>query len=327
MVAYMRSNVAFAVLCGNLIIASLNLFFSIKAMNYNSINYRNLLGAKERLLESNQNYFIKDILEKEIETPKELRNLALINLRLGLLITNAFSFLFIIVLIMSFWLTENECCNGDENIQAAFPLGSCNGKCVCCGECKWSYFGQCSNNKICEGELLILRAFLLAPMCLFVWTYLIVNACGKHISRMSSVIALILINIILIVFCFLSGFDTYCILITVFSFISVIGNFLSILLPNLRNCEHLSYYKNYSTMIDEQPYYNMKLEEVAYPGPEEVMNDSINKPVTPSNIEQNQGYDNDNKILDNSLDAPPPEYLTQKCDDSNQVNIPYPSPE
>ena len=108
MVAYMRSNVAFAVLCGNLIIASLNLFFSIKAMNYNSINYRNLLEAKERLLERNQNYFIKDILEKEIETQKELRNLAEEDLRLGLLILDACSFLFIIILIMSFWITNNE---------------------------------------------------------------------------------------------------------------------------------------------------------------------------------------------------------------------------
>ena len=329
MVAYMRSNVAFAVLCGNLIIASLNLFFSIKAMNYNSINYRNLLEAKERLLERNQNYFIKDILEKEIETPKELRNLNSESLRIGLLITDACSFLFIIVLIISFWLIQNECCNGDANIKEAFPIGSCNGKCECCGECNFNYFGQWTNCFICEMELLFLRLLLLVPICLFVWIYFLIRPCGKHISRMVSVIALILINTTLVILSFLSGFDTYCILIAVCSFVSVIFNFLSILLPNLSNCKHLAYYIPEPALIDKQSDDDINREEINYPGPEEVVQDPFNKPVTPSNIEQNQenDNDNDNRIPDDSLDAPLPEYLTQNNNDNNQVDIPYPSPE
>ena len=117
MMKYMRSTIAFAIIWGNIIIASLNIFFSIMASNYYPRNYRNLLGTKERLLERNQNYFIKYILEKEIETPKDLRNLASGHLRLDLLIPEAFSFLFILILITSFW-TKNECCNKMMKISA-----------------------------------------------------------------------------------------------------------------------------------------------------------------------------------------------------------------
>ena len=325
MVAYMRSNVVFSIIWVNLIISSLNIFFSIMEMAPG--NYKNFRGTKERLLERNQNYFIKDILEKEIETPKELRNLAKGELRLGLLILDACSFLFIIILIMSFWITKNECCNDDENIREAFPIGSFNGKCLCCGECNYNYFGKCSDNDTCELVLLWLRVFLVVPICIFFWTYLIVNACGKHISRISCVIALILINIILVVLSLLSGFDTYCILVAICSFISAVCNFLAILLPNLSHCKNLAYYINEPALINVQSDNYQNCGEEAYPGPEEIVQEPINKPATPSNTEQEQEYDNDNKISDNSLDAPLPVYLTQNNDDSNQVNIPYPSPE
>jgi len=329
MVKYMRSTVAFGIVVGNFIIASLNIFFSLMAINNNPKNYRILLETKERLLERNPNYFIKDILDKEIETPKELRNLSSKSLRFGLLITDACSYLFIIVLIISFWLTENECCNGDENIKEAFPIGSCNGKCECCGECNCNYFGQCTDIAPCELLLLLMRLFLLVPICLFVWIYFLIRPCGKHISRMVSVIALILINTTLVILSFLSGFDTYCILIAVCSFVSVIFNFLSILLPNLSNCKHLAYYIPEPALIDKQSDDDINREEINYPGPEEVVQDPFNKPATPSNIEQNQenDNDNDNRIPDDSLDAPLPEYLTQNNNDNNQVDIPYPSPE
>ena len=61
MVEYMRSTVAFALVFGNIIIASLNIYFSIKAMDNNPYNYL-------RLLEINPNYYIKDIFDKEIDT-------------------------------------------------------------------------------------------------------------------------------------------------------------------------------------------------------------------------------------------------------------------
>ena len=149
MVEYMRSTVAFVLIFGNFILSSLNILFSLKAYNYlpylhiPNYNYRYLSSINEKLVGKNQNYFIKDILEKEIETPKELRNLSLSELRLSLIFTNVSSFIFIILFIMTFWITKNECCNGDKDIVAAFPVGSCNGKCICCGECQWIYFSKC----------------------------------------------------------------------------------------------------------------------------------------------------------------------------------------
>ena len=324
MVEYMRSSVAFAVIFGNIIIASLNIFFSIRAMDWNPYYYRNLFETKEPLLERNRNYFIKDILEKEIETPKELRNLAPANLRLGLLIIDAFSFLFILVLIMSFCVAENECCTNDDNVQEVW---NCNGRCLCCVQCGWSYFGKCSDDDSRDTCLLFVRIVFIPFVCVFIWIYLAVDSCGKHKARMSSVIIIMLIDVALIVLSFLSGFDTYCILIAVFSFVSLICNFLSILLPNLANCQQFAYYDGHSTFIDEQPDENITLGEIAYPGPEEVNQDTINKPATPSNNEQNQGNDNDNRLSVNSLDAPLPVYLTQNNDGSNQINIPYPSPQ
>ena len=95
----------------------------------------------------------------------------------------------------------------------------------------------------------------------------------------------------------------------------------------MANCQQFAYYDGHSTFIDEQPDENIALGEIAYPGPEEVNQDTINKPATPLNNEQNQGNDNDNRLSVNSLDAPLPVYLTQNNDGSNQINIPYPSPQ
>ena len=69
---------------------------------------------------------------------------------------------------------------------------------------------------------------------------------------MASMIALILLNIILIALSFASGFDTYCILIAVCSFVSVICNFLSILIPKLSKFKHLAYYIPEPALIDKQ---------------------------------------------------------------------------
>ena len=58
---YMRSTLAFALFWINLIVASINIYFSIQAKNY--INYSpksyNLRGTKENLLKINPNYFLE----------------------------------------------------------------------------------------------------------------------------------------------------------------------------------------------------------------------------------------------------------------------------
>ena len=359
MVEYMRSTVLFALIFVNTILSSLNIFFPIKAIYYkpwyrNTSNYNNryLSSINESLLEKNKNYFNGDFLSKEIETPKKLRNLGSINFMGIILILNACSFFLIILLIMSFWITKNECCNNDEDIIAAFPEGSCNGKCLCCGECKLNYFGECCpNNKECEMISFMLRAFLMAPLFLCVFSYLIVDACGKHACRMTCVIFLMLINLTLTILSFIAGTDTYCILVAVCAFIAFVCNLLSIVLPNC--LESLSYYEYEPVWNDEQYYQDEYLEDAIYPGSEEVEQDLINKPVTPENVEQNPGYDNDdinNRNSINSLDAAIPisnkttgdnlqennemmnlendqENNQENNQQNNQENIPYPSAE
>ena len=344
MVEYMRSTVAFALIIVNIALSSLNIFFSIMAINYSPYyRYRYLSSINETLLEKNQNYYIKDILEKEIETPKELRNLSS-GIRNAILFINVGAYFFIIFLFATFWMTKNECCNNDEDIVAAFPIGSCNGKCLCCGECKLNYFGECCpNNKECEMISFMLRAFLMAPLFLCVFSYLIVDACGKHACRMTCVIFLMLINLTLTILSFIAGTDTYCILVAVCAFIAFVCNLLSIVLPNC--LESLSYYEYEPVWNDEQYYQDEYLEDAIYPGSEEVENDQLNKPATPDNIEQNPGYDNDeinNRNSINSLDAPTPISNKTTGDNlqennemknlennqqNNQENIPYPSAE
>ena len=114
--AFMKSVIAFALFWVNLIVALLILYFSIKVKNSNYLNRSsyNLLGTKEIFLEINQNYF----LEKEIETQKEFRNLASRNFGNIILFVDLGAFAFIILLMVTFCLTKNECCTNDENVRA-----------------------------------------------------------------------------------------------------------------------------------------------------------------------------------------------------------------
>ena len=328
MVEYMRSTVLFALIFVNAILSSLNIFFSIKGVGYKPLyknnsnyNYRYLSSINESLLEKNKNYFNKDFLSKEIESPKKIRNLGSINFMGIILYINACSFFLIILLIMSFWITKNECCNNDEDIIAAFPEGSCNGKCLCCGECKWKYFDDCCpNNSACSALSYFIRIFMLVPLSPFIIIYLIVNACGKHVCRMICVIFLMLLNLASIILSFISGTDTFCILVAVCSFIAFVCNLLSIILPNC--IERLSYYEYEPVWNDDQYYQDEYLEDAIYPGSEEVEQDLINKPVTPENVEQNPGYDNDdinNRNSINSLDAATP-ISNKTSGDNNQEN-------
>ena len=328
MVEYMRSTVVFAVIVCNFILASLNIFFSIMAMDENPHYYYRLLSSNEILSDKNQNYYIKDILDKEIESPKELRNLDYNSLRLGLLITDSISFLFIIVLIMSFWMTPNECCKNNEDFIVAFPIGSCNGKCLCCDEGR--YFGPwCPNCPACNILSYILRGIFLVPFFVFAITYLIFKACGKHAARMVAVIALMILDVILFIMSLVEGLDTYCILVAVCAFISLVGNLLAIILPNCKDCECFSYYVIEQPIIDEQYDRIENSEENAFPNKEEVVQDPIIQSGDPDtdNKEQNQGNDVDDRNSINPFDAPTPLSVKDNNDENNIETISYPKPE
>ena len=155
--AQASSILAFILLWINLMVSSINIYFSIKVLK-NDVYSVNLLGTKERLLEINPNYF----LEKEIEKPKELRYLSYDRLRLSIVIINACSFLFILMFSFTFCIDEDECCSNE---------GICIcGCCVCCASCDCSSCdGGCDCSNV-DGEaglgicLLILVAFILVGL-------------------------------------------------------------------------------------------------------------------------------------------------------------------
>jgi hypothetical protein len=335
--AYMRSNLAFGLFWLNLIVVSLNIYFAIEAnkyRRYNPYSY-NLRGTKEKLLEINPNYF----LEKEIETPKALRNLTVDKqfMRLFILYTDICAFFFIMILVASFCVTQNECCTDDANTNTNFACGSCYGTCVCCTDCRG---GDCNcsgggGGGDCGEAGLVILIFILV-IIVFVAVFFAVKACGKHISRMVAIIGLLLFDIVLVILSFCAGFDLYCCLVAAFSFIAAVCNFLGILLPNLGCCARLSYDYRHIEPINPGFNENPQLVYIAqpqnqkplveqYPDLQEVNQAQISKPLAPIYTDQNQGYDNNTN--GNGFDAPAPVYQEPNIEANNQVNIPYPSPQ
>lgn len=340
--AYMRSTLAFALFWVNLIVASLNIYFSIQANNYRGYypNSYNLRGTKEKLLKINPNYF----LEKEIETPKELRNLA-INTRRILLFVDIGAFVFLMLLVASFCLTENECCSNDENTRANFAMGSCYGTCVCCSDCNCRG-GDCN----CTGggggsEAGLAILIIVVVIIVFVAIYFAVKACGKHVARIFAIVFLFFINVALTGMAFYSGTDKFCVLIAVFSLVAAICDLLGIILPNCGCCEKLTYDYRYpinppnpinsnpqillvqqveQPMVNPvqpgvEPQFEKPYVQENYPEMQEVSQVPYDKPVenNPNYTPQNQGYDNNS----NAYDAPAPIYQNQNDNMNNNNNM------
>jgi cell shape-determining protein MreC len=137
---------------------------------------------------------------------------------------------------------------------------------------------------------------------------------------MVTIIALILINLTLFALSISIGNYRFSVLLSVFSIFAAVGNFLAILLPNLKNCKQLSYNNPFleekieqinqspQKLIMIQSQNEKPLEEEAYPEVDEVVKEPINKPITPNYIEQTQGYDDDNSNR-SSIGAPAPAFI------------------
>ena len=330
---YMRSNLAFGLFWVNLIIASLNIYFGIEANDYRRLHpySYNLRGTKEKILERNPNYF----LEKEFQNPKILRNLLDDDKRPYLIYIDIGAFLFIMMLVASFCVTQNECCTDDANTNANFAVGSCYGTCVCCADCRGDCNCNCSGGGSNCGEAGIVLLILAIFIIVFIIIFFLVKACGKHGTRIVSIIGLILVDISLVAVSLYSGFDLYCDLIAGISFVGVVCNFLGLILPNLDRCAILSYdYKyplapiNQTNIVQAQVYTDQPQNEKplveTYPEPQEVIQVPISEQEAPIYSEQYQGYDNN---PGNGFDAPAPVYQQPINDVNNQVDITYPSPQ
>ena len=135
--AYMRSTIAFGLLWLNLIIISLIMYFSFNIFEHpKQRSYRNLRGVieKEKL---QLNYFKYQLQAPLIK--KDLRNLsASFDFDKIILYVDIGSIFFLLILMFSFCLKDNECCTSDPNTNREFAIGSCYGACICCSECQHS---------------------------------------------------------------------------------------------------------------------------------------------------------------------------------------------
>ena len=346
--ANIRSSLAFVLVWVNLIVTSLNTYFSVKAMKYLDnnppYNYK-LRGTKEKSTKTNSYYF----LEKEIETQKKLRNLSPKKLRLAILIINCFGFYFVFQLSVSFGLEPAEdcdsCCPSCDNCNCPCKCNcDCNCNCDCCNNCNCNC--DCCNNcnfgsggsQDCNcGEGAIILLPIVLAIGILVGLYFAITGCGKHIARIVALVLLFAIDIVLISMSLYAGFDLNCILIAGFSSFAAICNFSATVLPNFDCCAILTfdYVRLAPTEVKpiinepkkeeafyEKPYY----EKPNYPLPEKSAVELTNNPNTPDYENKNKGNENINGSV-NGFDTPYPEYQQTNNNDNYQGNITYPTPD
>ena len=254
-----------------------------------------------------------------------------------LLYINLSSFVPILMWIFSFCVTKNECCSTDKEVNEGFAIGSCFGLCLCCGsncladkprnqinqiqqgqpnqnQNRGRKKGSCDDCGDCgncgesggDGEGYVCLIFIL--LIAFIALFFLIKACGKHISRIISIILLFLIDCSIAVLAIISGNDLYRILIMVISIIAAICNLLGIILPNLSCCQILNYGYVESLYINANPVAQKPMEELVpgnpyvpvYNGPNQGLANSYNANPNPQinyvNYDQPQGEGYPNPI-------------------------------
>jgi len=168
-----------------------------------------------------------------------------------LLLLSSLGIFFSFVLMVSFCVDKNECCDPDSREEMGF----------CCVWC-WCYDPNCRcrhhRDSNYESGLLVCLVLLLV----FVIVYFSVKACGKHISRCIAIIAEFLFSfacvILASIYAQTGPSDLVGSIITISSILTIM-NFLGLLLPNLACCISLTYgYKPGPTNVGEpvnQPFY------------------------------------------------------------------------
>jgi len=302
--AKMRSSVAlfltFANIIGEIAIISLSTIYlnsynsnksyssSIRQLSLMSNTHSNLRGTKSKLMKMksaihNQinkkdkiydpSYFIKDkliISDKIIleNTSKPLRKLTKYEgaggIQILIIFIEVLTIFITCILISSFCLTKNECCNRESREELG--LGCCIGCYLCDCDCHSSGGSSDCN---CNGgggdagaAILILLLFILV----FVALYFILKACGKHVSRYFSITFLFINNLIIL---YLSSVTIYefgysdaglIFPICIISGLLVVSNFLGLLLPNLSCCKNLTYgYRSNINENNNKPLINNKI--------------------------------------------------------------------
>lgn len=181
--------------------------------------------------------------KKEIDYSHNLRQLTTNNefdevpfLVIGSLV----SIFFTLILMLSFCVDKNECCDKDSREELGVTGFIC---CLCCDDCECRGGGcdcKCEGGDGGGGGIII----LLLIVIVFVLIYFIIKACGKHISRYVSIIFEFLINLGILILTFMysqkENSDYFPIIYAISGFLAL-SNFLGILLPNLSCCLPLTY--------------------------------------------------------------------------------------
>ena len=303
--AKIKSSVALLLTFGNIIgeiaILSLSITYlnsynkyksyssSIRQLSLISNTHSNLRGTKSKLMKMKSDihnqinkkgkiydpsYFIKDkfiISDKVIleNTSKSLRKLSQNkSIQNSIIYIELLSIFITCILISSFCLTKNECCNRESREELG--LGCCIGCYLCDCDCHSSGgIGDCNCNDG-GGEAGALLLIVILFVLVFVALYFILKACGKHVSRYFSITFLLINNLIIL---YLSSLSIYEFgysdagLIFPICFISgllVVSNFLGLLLPNLSCCKNLTYgYRSNINENNNKPLINSKIPPIA----------------------------------------------------------------
>ena len=192
--------------------------------------------------------------KKEIDYSHNLRQLTINNEfdeAPFLIIGSLFAIFFTLILMFSFCVDKNECCDRDSSDELGVTWCIW---CLCCDDCDCKRRVDCNCNcncncncKGCDGDregLIILFILLLLIVIIFVLIYFIIKACGKHISRYVSIIFEFLINLGILILTFMYSQkenSVYFPIIYAISGLLALSNFLGILLPNLSCCLPLTY--------------------------------------------------------------------------------------
>lgn len=255
---YMRSSVAFVVFYINLILISINMYlilsadFKSKNENYSPDPYY-LRSTKEKLLNINRHYFLdkeKDSLIRQLQSGSKGYKPVLLAL------INIIPLFALMCLLMTFCITQNECCTPYEDINSTFPIGSCFNRCVCCSNCHYGEGTEsCDCCYNCNPGVVIFCIFLFPVAIVFC----IIKACGKNAARVFSVIFLMCGDLVLGGCSFLYTPTTWSYVVMVIYFVSFVINFLAILLPNIARCNILSIDYEYSMYeMNNSPSYDLK---------------------------------------------------------------------
>ena len=207
--------------------------------------------------------------------------------------------LFVILLMISFCLTHNECCSPDPATNEYFAIGSCYGACICCDKCDCSGGG---NNCEVNGDGALGLLIFIVCIIIFVAIYYVIRGCGKHISKLFSVFVLMIAELAMAIMSFIISSDIsgMCyILIAVFSLIAAICNFLGLLLPNLDSCEYLSFSdyippknENNNTQINNTPSAQPFIQPAAPTYPPNIVQVPPQQQMVPIYNQPGQTYNN-----------------------------------